>query len=308
MGVQPKGTPAEKLQLSQLASTILHVVGIAASAGLLVACLFLPFLPGSHDPMAVIASLAAQCLGFAAVLLVPLGAAWLIVGVRARKRAAHEPRASGSHANFGFALATACVLALFVALACFGAFVSGSPTLGCAILVVSACGFAGAARRLRKLKQVRASSFHPLPLYLVVVPLAVLSARALFLEQAVASSRNRAIRNSAELIRDIEAFHSERGHYPLSLAAVHRDYEPRVIGIAHYDYEPRGAGYSVFFEQCAAPLGTREIVMYNKLDEHALPSHDSDILLWTSEQLAARAGHYAIRNADSPHWKYFWFD
>ncbi len=136
-----------------------------------------------------------------------------------------------------------------------------------------------------------------------ITGLAVLLVVCVFL-----SSRNRAIRNSVELIAEIEAYRTERGHYPLSLAALHKDYEPGVIGVEHYHYEPRGSAYSVFFEQPAGPLGTREIVMYNKLDEHALPSHDTDILRWSPEELAARPGHYAIHDASSPHWKYFWFD
>ena len=55
-------------------------------------------------------------------------------------------------------------------------------------------------------------------------------------------------------------------------------------------------------------MGTREIVMYNPLDQHALPSHDTDILRWTPEELAARPGHLELRDAPNPHWKVFWFD
>ena len=94
----------------------------------------------------------------------------------------------------------------------------------------------------------------------------------------------------------------------MSLAALYKDYDPGVIGVEQYEYAPRGSAYSVFFEQLAVPLGTQEIVMYNKLDEHALPSHDSDILRWSPEQIASRTGPYAIHDASSPHWKYLWFD
>lgn len=38
----------------------------------------------------------------------------------------------------------------------------------------------------------------------------------------------------------------------------------------------------------AVPFGAREIVMYNKRDEHHFPSHANDILRWTPEQLRGR--------------------
>ncbi len=289
-----------------MSGKIKHLVGMVALTVLLVVCVFLPFLPGRYDGLAVIVSGMAQAFGFAGMLLVPLGAAWLIH--EARRRTARERPPSATDKGYYFAIASVCVSALIVAIGCLGAFVSGHLTLGFGILALSAYAVARIARRLGELKHAQDRTPNPAPAYLVLVPLAVLFARFLFLEPAVESSRNRAIRNSAELIADIEAYRTERGHYPLSLAALHKDYEPGVIGVQDYEYEPRGSAYSVFFEQFAVPLGTREIVMYNKLDEHALPSHDSDILRWSPEELAARPGHYAIHDASSPHWKYFWFD
>ncbi len=283
-----------------------HSVGLVALTALLVLCLFLPFLPGRYDGLAVIVSGMVQALGFAGMLLVPLGAAWLVH--EARRRTPRERPASATDKGYSFAIASVCVSALVVAFVALGAFVSGSLTLGLGTLALSAYGIARMARRLGGLKHAQDRTLSPAPAYLVLVPVAVLSARFLFLEPAVESSRNRAIRNSAELITEIEAYRVERGHYPPSLAALWKDYDPGVIGVEQYEYEPRGSAYSVFFEQPAVPLGTQEIVMYNKLDEHALPSHDSDILRWTPEELVARPGHYALHDASSPHWKYFWFD
>jgi hypothetical protein len=48
--------------------------------------------------------------------------------------------------------------------------------------------------------------------------------------------------------------------------------------------------------------------MYNKLDEHFMASHDMDILLWTPDEISSRRAYYAVHDASSPHWKYFWFD
>jgi hypothetical protein len=48
--------------------------------------------------------------------------------------------------------------------------------------------------------------------------------------------------------------------------------------------------------------------MYNKLDQHHFTSHDSDILLWTPEQLLARRTYVSRHDTPIAHWKYFWFD
>jgi len=53
--------------------------------------------------------------------------------------------------------------------------------------------------------------------------------------------------------------------------------------------------------------GTREIVMYNKRDEHFAISHDSDILRLATA-VRSIGGYYAVNNAATPHWKYFLFD
>lgn len=282
--------------------TAAHGLRLAALTSVLVACVFLPFFPGKHDHLATTLSGLVQVLGVAGLLLVPPGAAWLAHEVRRSRGAVTTDK---GHA---YALASLCLASLVMALVSLGAFVAIGPTLGLGTFALSAYVLARLARRLGGLKRPEARTFNPAPLYLVFVPIAVSCSRWLLHEPAAESSRNRAIRNSAALIAEIEAFREERGHYPLSLAALWQDYEPGVIGVERYEYAPRGDAYSVFFEQIAAPVGTREIVMYNKLDEHAFPGHDSDLLRWTDAQLAARPGHYALHDAASPHWKYFWFD
>jgi hypothetical protein len=119
------------------------------------------------------------------------------------------------------------------------------------------------------------------------------------------------IANSAELINDIEEYRAANGRYPSSLLAVWKDYHPSVVGIEQFHYAPNRDAYNLFFEQPTFlfdNLGTREFVVYNKLDEHVIPSHAHWILVWTPEELEARQGWYTVHDAPSPHWKYFWFD
>lgn len=116
---------------------------------------------------------------------------------------------------------------------------------------------------------------------------------------------------SAELITEIETHQATHGSYPSSLLAAWKDYYPAVAGIEKFHYGPSDNAYSLFFEQPRLLLdniGTREFVMYNKLDEHVMPSHDSWIVLWSPERLEAQQGWYAVHDTPHPHWKFFWFD
>jgi hypothetical protein len=68
------------------------------------------------------------------------------------------------------------------------------------------------------------------------------------------------------------------------------------------------AAYNLYFEQFSYQLGVREIVIYNKLDEHPMTSHNSDLLRLTPEALNYQRGYFAVYDLPTPHWKYFWFD
>ncbi len=278
----------------------LHLVRIAAIILVILACSFLPFLPGGHDGLAVTLSGVARMFGAVGLLLVPIGAAWLIYEFR--------QRTSKSIGTYYFALVSfvaTSLVAMFVAL---GAFIHLGLSLAIITLVLWIYVDIRFAPGLKQLKTAARDSFHPAPLYLVCIPVVVALVQWTMIPGAVTFSRNYAIRQSATLINDIEGYRQANGRYPTSLAALWPDYKPGVIGIEQYHYEPYGDAYNLYFEQAAVPFGTREIVMYNKLDEHHFPSHANDILRWTPEQLRSRKAYYALHAATSPHWKYFWFD
>ena len=273
-----------------------HVVLMGALTLLILACRFLPFLPGAYDGFAVTLSGGSQILGFTGLLLVPIGTLWLIAE-------------SGKHTRLAYCCAIASVVAsslvaLFLVLAAMSVGVS----LGGIALVLWASFVSRMWRGLKRLKPAETRPFNPVPLYLLVVPLVVAPLQWFLIEPATEFSRERAIRNSAALIADIEAYRQARGRYPASLLALHQDYRPLVIGIERFYYELNGDAYNISFEQSSSRVGTREIVMYNPRDEHLAIGHDSDILHWTPEQLRARRGYYEARDARSAHWKYFWFD
>lgn len=275
----------------------LHLARIVAISLVVLACIFLPFLPGGYDGLAVTLSAMAQMFGVAGLLLVPIGALWLIYEFRQR-----TSTPVGAYYFAIAAIVATSLVAIFVAL---GAFIHLGLSLG---FITLALWSYVVTRLVPRLKTTVRESFHPAPLYLVCIPVVVALVQWTMMPRAVEFSRNYAIQQSAALINDIEGYQKANGRYPASLAALWPDYKPGVIGIEQYHYEPYSDAYNLYFEQAAVAFGTREIVMYNKLDEHHFPSHAMDILRWTPEQLRSRKAYYALHDAASSHWKYFWFD
>lgn len=279
---------------------VIYIIRIAAIILAILACSFLPFLPGGYDGLAVTLSLMAQVFGVASLLLIPIGALWLIYEFR--------QKTSGLARRYYFGLAALIAASLVAALVALSAFATFSLLLGVITLVLWSYAVIRLLPELKRLKTAERASFHPAPLYLVCIPVIIALVQWTLIPQAVTFSRNYAIRQSATLINDIEGYHQANGRYPASLAALHPDYKPGVIGIEQYRYEPYGNAYNLYFEQFTYQIGAREIVMYNKLDEHQFPSHAMDILQWTPEQLRSRKAYFSLQDTTSPHWTYFWFD
>jgi hypothetical protein len=268
----------------------------AAVAAALVLLTLLPCLPGRYEVLAFPLSLMSQAVGTVGLLLVPVGLSWLVLGAPGRQR--------------GFAIA-ALVTSSIVGLAvCVAGLVSGGFLLALGALASGILVVASVASRLTKSPGAPSILGRAIPLSMVVVPVAV--ALVLFVLSGRVSefSRSRAIRNSAELIADIERYRNANGHYPDSLLSVWEDYLPGVIGIKEYLYEPRGDAYNLVFENVTYRIGTREIVVYNPTDDQVMTSHKNDRLRLTPDQLRLdqTRGHYAVLDAKEPHWKYYWFD
>jgi hypothetical protein len=129
--------------------------------------------------------------------------------------------------------------------------------LGLAALAVWAYVVVRLLPRLRPLTSAKPGVVSALPLYLIIVPLAVSLIQLALAEPITEFSRSRAIRNSAPLIDDIERYRAANGRYPRSLVSV-EGYSPSVIGIKEYHYESSGDAYNLLFEQFTFRLGTRE--------------------------------------------------
>lgn len=286
-----------------------QILRLMAIVSLIAMAILYPFLPGPYDSLAVPLSTMAQAFGVFSVLVVPVGVLWLGYELSSRRQRAFglSPRIQRYH----FAIAAIVMWAVVaVAVSLVGYAVVGG-SLGLISLVGWTIGIGRLIRQARRMKALRDSGFNPTPIYLIVIPLAVLAFQSALATPATQWSRDQAIRSSAESVDAIEAYAAQQGHYPTSLLAVWQDYAPSVVGIDQYHYEPNGDTYDLFFEQprfLLDNLGTREWVVYNPRDRQSMVSHTSWILLLPPAELARNQGWYAVNDTTRPHWKVFWFD
>jgi hypothetical protein len=288
---------------------ISHLTLMGGISALVVLCMLYPFLPGEYDGLAMALSTMTQTFGMVGLLLVPVGVLWLTYELR--KRARKKRNLPAKTRRYYFALASV-VVSLVVAIAVsFVAFATVGLSFGFLTLALWLYIVSRLIPGLRLLKNAESENFNPVPLYLMFIPIAVLLFQLALAAPVTEFSRNYAIAKSTELINDIEEYRSVHGRYPSSLLAVWKDYYPSVVGIEKFHYAPNGDAYNLFFEQprfLFDNIGTREFVVYNKLDKHVMISHASWILILMPEELEARQGWYTVHDASSLHWKYFWFD
>lgn len=288
---------------------VLHFARVGIITILLVLCMFYPFLPGSYDGMAMPLSTIAQLLGTVGLLLVPIGILWLVYEWRKRvRRKQNLPKADK---GYYFAMTTLIAASLVAMVVSLFLLLSVGLSLGLLALALWIYIILKAIPGLRRLRTAETESINPIPFYLISIPIVLMFFQVTLAGRVTEFSRNHAIANSNEFIRDIEAYHDEYGHYPVSLQAMWKDYYPDVVAIEKFHYLPFGESYNLFFEQprfLFDNLGTREWVVYNPNDEHRMYSHTAWFLLLTPEELERSQGWYAVHNASPPHWKYFWFD
>lgn len=281
-----------------------HLLRMTGMTALMVLCAVYPFFPGGHDPLAVPLSIAAQLCGATGLLLVPIGILWLVTDLRWGS----TPSAGRRRRFQVAALIVAALGALAVSLLLSAAvgFAAGSIALALSSWVVARC-----VARLTRSSHPHAGSVDLTPFYLVLVPVTTVVLLSWLAAPVTKYSRNRAIANSEELITALERHRRVHGRYPSSLHAVWPDYSPSVVGVERFHYAPNADAYDLVFEQPTLlfdNIGTREFVVYNKSDQHVMPSHAAWILTYSRDGLAGRQGWYAVHDASSPHWKYFWFD
>lgn len=276
---------------------VLHILRIAAVTAVLGLCMFLPFMPGDYDSSAITLSAMVQIFSFACLLLLPIGIIWLIHVVRKKG----SPNIKDNNRLYA-------KIALYISiLPLFAGSLAASINNSLSMFVLSfLTGILFILSQFKRLRSKPASD--SLPLYLILIPVILFSARLLLIEPAIEYSRKLAIRNSEALIRDIEDYKNRNGRYPASLLSLWEDYQPRVRGIKRFYYELNGDAYNIYFEQFPLQLSAKEVVMYNKLDQQEISSHNQDLLRLTPGEIALQRGYFIKKDLPEPHWKQFLFD
>jgi hypothetical protein len=260
-------------------------------AAILCLLMILPYLPGRFDASAATFSFAAQVAGFVSLPMVPVGLAWMV---------------SRRHLRLWRRLAL--FLAGLVALVTTISVIMNQLTVGVMVGVAAIALVRTASRRSQVDSDHADHQRSPIPFVLVFVPLALVAFRTAVLPRAADWSRDRAIRQSATLISQIESFRNRRGHYPVSLHSLNGDVPTGVIGVERFHYEPNGEAYNVFFVRPHLELDAMEVVLLNPRDEHRFTSHELDILQYDGEQLDMRRGDRHRTRLTHPHWVSILFD
>ena len=210
----------------------MHLVRIILIILVIARCIVYPFLPGAYDSLALPLSTIAQGLGVLGVLLVPVGAVWLIAELRQRSRPIKGR-------GFVFAVITVIIGTLIAA----ALMVTGLGTVGPSLAILLLAGWLYSLSKLipwlSAMRYSERDRFDATPLYLVIIPLAGLIFQIVAADPLTAASRARAIASSAEMIANIEAYRKAQGRYPNSLLGVWRDYDPHVVGVERYCLPPR---------------------------------------------------------------------
>jgi hypothetical protein len=278
-----------------------HLAFIAGLLGIALAATALPFLPGRYDPLAVPLSGIARALGMASLLLVPIGLVWLVYEWRLMHDGIHRGRAGFVVASLGAGSVAVLIAAVLVHS------LSGA-TL--AVGVLTAWGFVlwrGVPRLLDWSRRPRGRDVVA-ALVLMLVPCVIAGAQLALARPLTSFAWNQTMDGMAQLITDIELYRATNGHYPRSLFSEWMDYRPAVMGVGGYQYEPTGDAFNLAVEVPTFSFDSREFLLYNPADRHAMASHDSFLLLRTAAELVHYRGYYSARPLDRPHWKVLSYD
>lgn len=272
-----------------------HFFIILLTIAIIVTGIFLPYIHGDYDNFSVRLSYIFQFGIFTSLLLVPTGLIWLILNFTIGR---NNTTVKYPH---NLKKVVWAIIIIIVLAAALGAFASNSRFSAIAILGISVFLFI-----IRKKINLQPIPNNIVPYYLIFIPLIVVIIRLTYFEKTKNYTTNFVIKQSEQLIQDIEAYKKNNGYYPVSIQSTIEDYHTSVSGIQRFHYEPTKNAYNLYFVQVSNMLGTEEIVMYNKMDEHEMTVHNQDLLRIAPENILR--GYHKVENLPQQHWKIFYFD
>jgi len=264
-----------------------------------------PFLPGEHDPLAVPIATSVQIITGAGLLTSIPAIIWLVAVIHYRYSS--QNRSTKRVTGFSIFYCWTVFLIFLPALLLIGLGVS--LVLGVVwfsfLVIILLLVLRQVVNFEQELSQVS------IPMFLTLLPILTLACHILISKPLTERCRLNAMRNSEQLIEEIEQFYQATGAYPLTLNGLNRDFKTGIRGIEKYYYTYDADTYHLYFEQPRFFLdqfGTREMVVYNPHNKHVILSHASWNIHFSPSQRANRQGWYVSFDTAVPHWKYFWFD
>jgi hypothetical protein len=195
-----------------------HILLIILTIGIIALGIFLPYLPGDLH-FAIGLSVAIQFAAFASLLLVPIGLIWCSIEIVRRKRIDYSIKLQ--HYLWIIVLAVAVIIILAAAL---GAFASKNRFASIIILGLGVYIFSKIREKGKDLMSADPGSKSLTPYYFIFIPLIILYIRMTFLETVKNITTKSAIKQSEQLIQDIESYKIANGYYPTSLQSTIEDY------------------------------------------------------------------------------------
>lgn len=252
-----------------------------------------PFMSGDFDRLAFPISTIIQGFGIIGIILSLLGLTWLLMPSKYKI----------------ISIIFIYIFGLLIVVFSFFAYLISGILFAIGVLLV--LGLILLRLRQRIMKPIGREITAFFPIYLIVLPLSILTIQLLIAKPITDWSRDRTISNAKDYLRDIENFYTRNGHYPQTLQAMYKDYYPNTVGVEKFHYLPFGNSYNLSFEQPRFILdiiGTKEWVVYSPKDEHRVYSHTSWFLLLSPEESEIRQGWYSSADTKHKHWKSFFFD
>jgi len=272
---------------------LLHCLKQVIILILLIFGIIYPFMSGDFDRLAMPLSTIIQGFGVLGIILSILGLIWLLMPSK----------------NKIFSIISIYIFGFLIVVFTFFAYLISGILFGITIFFV--LGVLLLKYRQRIIEPFERERIAFVPMYLIVLPVFILTVQLLIAKPITDWSRDRTISNAKDYVRDIENFYTKNGHYPKTLQAMYKDYYPNTVGVEKFHYLPFGNSYNLSFEQPRFFLdiiGTKEWVVYNPKDEHRVYSHTSWFLLLSPQESEIRQGWSSSVDTKHKHWKSFFFD
>lgn len=265
-----------------------------------------PFLPGKYDTSGIAFSTFVQIFCGAGLITVIPALIWFLYSIKAKRNPENQKLIGNVTTCIKiYFWITVFILSITILVIQF------ISRIACIILFINLIYFGIIIWRKITNRDSKIFTSVFLPVSLALLPVSLLFFQLTISKPLTDWARATVIRNSKELIEEIEKYKTTYGNYPLTLNAVNKDFETGINSIEKFHYTNDDTTYNLYFEQTRFfydKFGTKEFVVYNPTDNHLMISHTVWHMLSDPTPARAHQGWYASHETGVKHWKIFFFD